>query len=226
MCRRGWCRKARGRLLQRGSVLAVLLAAVAAVLLARDVAHARGSLLTFLGVEADGVAGVAGLDGALSAAASPDGAHLYVVSAHADALAVFRRAATTGDLSFVEAHFDGVGGVDGLDGPLGTQAVAVSADGATVYVASAVDDAVAVFSRNAASGTLTFLQVLRDGVGGVDGLDGAWTVTVSPEGSHVYAAGFADHALAVFARDPGTGGLSFVEAEVNGVGGVVGLEDP
>mgnify|MGYP000524104389 CR=1 FL=1 len=57
-------------------------------------------------------------------------------------------------------------------------------------------DAVAVFSRDPASGALAFVEVQRDGVGGVDGLDAAFSVTVSPDGNHLYAAGATDDALA------------------------------
>jgi cysteine-rich repeat protein len=39
----------------------------------------------------------------------------------------------------------------------------------------------------------------------------------------VYAAAHFDHALAVFARDPGTGALTFIEREIDGIGGVDGL---
>ena len=53
-------------------------------------------------------------------------------------------------------------------------------------------------SRDVATGRLTFVQVLKDGVGGVDGLYGADSVTVSPDGSQVYATGYYDDALAVF----------------------------
>ena len=73
-------------------------------------------------------------------------------------------------------------------------------------------DAVAVFSRDAASGELTFVQVLKDGVGGVDGLDWASSVTLSPDGHHVYVAGSLDNAVVVFSRNVVSGKLTFVEA--------------
>jgi 6-phosphogluconolactonase (cycloisomerase 2 family) len=36
---------------------------------------------------------------------------------------------------------------------------------------------------------------------------------VSPDGRHVYVAGQLDNAIAIFARDPLTGALTFVEAK-------------
>ncbi len=91
---------------------------------------------------------------------------------------------------------DGVGGVDGL---FGARSVTVSPDGAHVYAAGVSDDAVAVFSRDPGTGALTFVEGLRDGGDGVAGLFGAFSVTVSPDGAHVYAAGQFDNAVAVFA---------------------------
>ena len=89
-------------------------------------------------------------------------------------------------LTFVEVHKDGVGRVDGLDG---ADSVTVSPDGSHLYAAGFDDDALAVFSRNSTTGALTFVEVQVDGVAGVDGLDAATSVTVSPGGSHLYAAG-------------------------------------
>ena len=135
-------------------------------------------------------------------------------------MAVFQRNVATGQLTFVQVLKDGVGGVDGL---YGANSVTVSPDGSHVYATGYSDNALAVFQRDVATGQLTFVQVLKDGVGGVDGLYGANSVTVSPDGSHVYATGFSDNALAVFRRDVATGQLTFVQVLKDGVGGVDGL---
>src|SRR5262245_5322219 len=87
-----------------------------------------------------------------------------------------------------------------------------------------VDNAVAVFARDPASGRLGFVQAQVDGSGGVDGLGGAWLVAVSPDGASVYVAGASDDAIALFRRGPG-GALTFVEAKSDGVGGVDGLDE-
>jgi DNA-binding beta-propeller fold protein YncE len=101
--------------------------------------------LTFVEAEFDGVGGVDGLWEARGVTVSPDGQHVYVASQWDHAVAVFSRNPTTGELTFVEAEFDGVGGVDGL---AGARRVVVSSDGQHVYVASKDDDAVAAFSRD------------------------------------------------------------------------------
>jgi DNA-binding beta-propeller fold protein YncE len=153
------------------------------------------ALLSFVEVQQDGVGGVDGLDYAYSVTVSPDGKNLYAAGGIDNAVAVFSRDTTTGELSFVEVQMDGVGGVDGLDG---ADSVTVSPDGKNLYAAGVTDDAVAVFSRNTTTGELSFVEVQMDGVGGVDGLDYARSVTVSPDGKNLYAAGAIDNAVTVF----------------------------
>jgi len=194
---------------------ALLLGITAVVALA-----APGSLL-FVEVEKDGVAGVDGLNGAAGVASSPDGRHVYVAGEVDDSLSAFSRDPATGALTFIESEKDGVAGVDGLDEVSGS---AASPDGKNVYTASVTDDAVATFSRDPATGAVTFVEQDKDGVGGVDGLDVAVGIAASPDGKNVYVAGRADDAIAVFARDPATGALTFVEQEKDGVGGVDGLD--
>ena len=113
-----------------------------------------------------------------------------------------------------------VGGLDGAD------SVAVSPDGKHVYVAGYDEAAVAVFSRYETTGEVTFVEALKDGQGGVDGLYGVATVIVSPDGGHVYAAAFGDDSLAVLERNPVTGELTYLERHVDGVSGVDGLFEP
>jgi 6-phosphogluconolactonase (cycloisomerase 2 family) len=124
-------------------------------------------------------------------------------------------------LSFVELKRDGVAGVDGLDG---TFAVSVSPDGSNLYAASRFDSAVAVFGRSSLTGGLTFVEALKQGVGGINGLSGATSLAVSPDGAHVYVAGLNSNSVAAFARSPATGALTLLEVEQDGVGGVDGLE--
>jgi hypothetical protein len=145
-----------------------------------------------------------------------------VASRDSDAVAVFARDGGTGELTFVEAERDGFGGVDGLDG---ASAVAISDDGAHVYVAAVDDGAVATFSRNPVSGALGFVGLVRDGVAGASGLAGARSVVLSPGGSQVYVSGVAGTwgTLAVFGRDAVTGALDFIEVEKDRVRGVFGL---
>jgi 6-phosphogluconolactonase (cycloisomerase 2 family) len=189
------------------------------VIFSRD---AGTGALTFLGFEEDGEDGVTGMGGAQAVVVSPDGKDVYVAGDTSDAVAAFRRDADTGLLTFVEAEVDNESGVDGIDAPFD---VAISPDGAHVYVPGAADNAIAVFERNATNGALDFVQVVRDGSGDVDGIRGAFGVAVSPDGTRLYAVGGQDDALAVFVR-ASDGTLTFEEMHEDGVDGVVGLGNP
>lgn len=145
-----------------------------------------------------------------------DGRHVYVSDGWNDAIDV----ASVDPLHFAEWKRDAVGSTDGLDG---ARATALSPDGRHVYVAGYLDDAVAVFARNAETGALTFGSLVRDGVAGADDLNGATHVTVSPDGRHVYVSAYIDDAVSVFSRNAATGALTFVEVEKDGVGAVQGL---
>lgn len=177
--------------------------------------------LTYLETYTDGAGGVDGLDAAHHVAVSPDGDHVYVTSMNDSALAVFQRDRATGLLTFLEVVRDGVNGVDGLDF---ATSVTLSQDGRYLYAtSSAVDNAVSVFARDAATGTLAFLEAHYDGVAGVDGLAGAWHSALSPDGTSLYVAGQFDHKVAHFHRAPNTGLLTFQDVVADGVGGVDGL---
>jgi len=179
--------------------------------------------LRFVGTELDGQAGVEGLDGVRGVALSPDGRHLYAAGSLEGAIQVFARHRASNTLAVVEVERDGAGGVDGLDG---VESLAVSTDGRSVYAASPDADAVAVFARDRESGALAFVEVERDGVAGVDGLDAATSVVVSPDGRFVYAAGRIDDAIAIFARDAATSALTYLGLVRNAAGGVTGLDAP
>ena len=177
--------------------------------------------IDYIGIQKDGVGGVDGLDGAYSVTVSPDGNHVYAGGYTDDAIAVFSRNSSTGALTYVEIQKIGVGGVDGIRA---VTSVVVSPDGKHVYATGSHDDAVAVFTRNSSTGALTYLERQKDGVNNVDGLGGAYSVMLSPDGNHVYVTGRSDHAVAVFSRNSFTGALTYVEMQKDGVNGVDGLE--
>ena len=178
-------------------------------------------VLTFVESQQEGVGGVDGIGRPTGVAVSPDGGSVYVAGQGADSVAVFSRNPATCALTFVEAQFDGVGGVDGIGR---ASAVAVSGDSRNVYVTGEHDNGVAAFSRDGGTGALTFIGALRDGKRGVHGIKGARSVVVSPDGGAVYVAGDVASGIGFFHRDPVSGGLSFYEDYRDGVLGFDGLE--
>jgi 6-phosphogluconolactonase (cycloisomerase 2 family) len=176
--------------------------------------------LTYEGLKRDGDGGVDGLYGATSVVVSPDGNHVYVTGYSDNAVAIFGRNSSTGALTYKGMVQDG-GGVDGLHG---ARSIDISADGDHVYVAGTVDKAVAVFSRNSSTGLLTFEEVEKDGLGGVEGLNGAYSVAVG--GNKVYVVGKDDDAVVVFDRNDTTGRLTYLAEAREGVATVDGLSNP
>jgi hypothetical protein len=154
----------------------------------------------------------------LSMAASGDAKSVYLASNASDAVSIFQRDTTSGQLAELGCVSEtGTGGAcadaKALDA---ASSVALSPDGKNVYVASTMSDAVAVLRRDTTTGQLTQLSgvagcVSETGSGGscADGkaLDGARSVTVSPNGNHVYVTSLVNDAVAAFQRNASTGRL-------------------
>ncbi len=158
--------------------------------------------LTFLGAQV----GLALYDDPRAIVVSPDGLHAYVAAHGTNNVRAFTRA-PGGTLSVFASFADGGGGGFALAGPTG---IAISADGRSVYVTADGDQAVSTFTRNPATGILTFAGALFDGAGGVTGLTGPQDVVISPDQQAVYVSTNQGQ-LAVFARNDATGALTFVE---------------
>src|SRR5262249_413777 len=109
-------------------------------------------------------------------------------------------------LTFVEAEVDGQNGVQDLAQP---SALLLTPDRKHVYGAGFKEAAVAAFQRNITGGRLSFIESQVNGQAGVQGLGSAAALAISPDGRHLYAAGGADAAVAVFARDATSGQLTF-----------------
>jgi DNA-binding beta-propeller fold protein YncE len=129
------------------------------------------------------------------------------------------------------ALIDGCGDARALKGPgpfMGSRAIALSPDGKNVYVASSKSDAIAIFSRNARTGTLTQPRgaagcIAVKGAGGCAtaiALDGPNSVAVSADGRSVYATSRASNSIAVFHRNQSTGALSQLPASAGCIAGL------
>jgi 6-phosphogluconolactonase (cycloisomerase 2 family) len=161
------------------------------------------------------------LDGARSAALSPDGTSVYVTSYFSDAVSVFSRDPVTGALTQLGGtngcvSETGTGGAcadgTGLDG---ARTVAVSPDGKNVYIASEIGGAVSIFTRDQATGAIAQLGGTAGCVSQTGGacaggraLGGAGGVTLSPDGSSLYVASLSSDSIAVFSRDGATGEIT------------------
>jgi len=132
----------------------------------------------------------------------PSGANVYVAGTHDDDIDVFTRNPTSGRLRWEQELLDVPrGGSPGLKEAHGLD---VSADGTSLYATGAAADSVVTFRRDQATGLLTWMEedVDPSSGGSTEGLDGAASVALSPDGTSVYATGHFDNSLVEFARTP------------------------
>jgi DNA-binding beta-propeller fold protein YncE len=130
---------------------------------------AQDNGLNLIDSKIDDTSGVDGLSGTTSLDVSPDGLHLYATGFADNALAVFRRNIGTGQLTFVQTIKNSDIGNLGLKG---ANAILVSPDNKHVYVASTLDNAIVVFTRDTTTGQLTLVEIQQDSLNGGDGLGG------------------------------------------------------
>ena len=143
-----------------------------------------------------------GLTRAGAMAASSDDTLLFVLSAGEPSLSVWRVNAEAGTLSQGEIYRNG-GGISGLSAPTD---IAVSGD--LVFVTSEFDSALSVWRVNAEAGTLSQGEVYRNNIGGVRGLFGINSVTVSRDGELLFVTSRFDNILSVWRVNAEEGTLS------------------
>jgi 6-phosphogluconolactonase (cycloisomerase 2 family) len=80
----------------------------------------------------------------------------------------------------------------------------------------------ALLALPVAGGVLSFLELFAEG-DNAEGIAGASSVSLTSDGVHVYVAGSADDAVAIFRRDATAEALTFAGAVRDGVSGVFGL---
>ena len=159
-----------------------------------------------------------GLRGAFGAAASSDGRFVYTASEFSDAVAVFARNRSTGQLTQLAGEqacvsLRGKGGCARGRGLDGATNVVLSPDGRSAYAAGSDGVALAVLRRNRSTGALRQATGPAGCVGGgrscrrARAMAGPIGSSVSPDGRHVYVAASGSSAIAVFARNRRSGAL-------------------
>ncbi len=143
---------------------------------------------------------------------SPDNKNMYVASD--TTLYIFNRDASTGLLTYSVCLKNGY---DGLEGLIDIKSITVSPDNKNVYVigyATRLGRALVVFDRDTITGELTYSRCFKNGQDGVNGLQNATSVIVSPDNMNVYVIGYATSkgpkgTIVVFNRDISTGALTY-----------------
>jgi 6-phosphogluconolactonase (cycloisomerase 2 family) len=157
--------------------------------------------LSFVNAKVDGVGGVEGLQEAYEPVVSGDGKNVYVTASAnvTSAITTFKRNRHTGKLKFVNAKFDGQGGVPLLN----AYDVVASRDGRKVYVAfynGGTNSGLDTFKRNRHNGKLRFVNTKRDDMGGLTGIAGLWRVAISSDDKSLYTADYSDSSVGIFKR--------------------------
>jgi len=147
---------------------------------------------------------------------SPDGRFLYVADYYNSEIHIYSREPLVGKIEELDE-------VPGLPSVV---ALAMTADGHHIYGAGYYSNDVLVLERDATTGGLTLIQTANAVVGGVDYILRPQFLALSADEANLYITGLDSNSIGVFSRDLTTGLLTFVEAQVNGVNGVVGLEYP
>jgi 6-phosphogluconolactonase (cycloisomerase 2 family) len=126
------------------------------------------------------------------------------LSCYARGLATFTRDPVSGALTYASIVSSATG-----------SSLAISPDGANLYVTQQETNKVTFYRRDAATGVVTSLSSLTDGTGGVDGLGGAVAVTVAENGLFAIVAAATDDAVTLCSRDPADGRLVFQGTRLN-----------
>jgi uncharacterized repeat protein (TIGR01451 family) len=148
-------------------------------------------------VLAAGTEPVSGLGGATDMAIAADGRHLYVTGNEDDAVAIFRRE-DDGGLSFL-GSIQQSDPIPDLDGLVGARGIAISPDGANIYVAGSINQAIAIFTRDPGTGLLTFLDVEFDTP--AIAMTEPWDVAINPAGDRVFVTSRITNSVLMFERD-------------------------
>jgi DNA-binding beta-propeller fold protein YncE len=202
---------------------------LALVLVDRPSSHDGGSGLALKPgpegcVSWDGLGGACAtaraMDGPHAIAVSPDGKNAYVAAHDSSALVAFDRDPDSGSLkpqpgaAGCFARDGAASGCTDLQSLGGAEAVAVSPDGRSVYVAAARSSALVMLDRDVDSGALTprpgrtgCFARKAGACASARALANADGVAVSRDDRNVYVAAYDGDAVAIFDRDPRSGAL-------------------
>jgi 6-phosphogluconolactonase (cycloisomerase 2 family) len=157
--------------------------------------------LANMGIDAFGNT-ITGLDGASKVIVSADGRNVYVASELDQTIAFFVRQEGDNQLSFISSTIlDADGNPVNVDLP---SDMALIPNGSVLMVSSETGNRIDFFDVGS-TGDLVFQGSLLDGgqdsgMTTIDGLAGASSVAVSPDGRHIYVTGANDNAIAVFSE--------------------------
>ncbi|HKT83108.1 MAG TPA: beta-propeller fold lactonase family protein [Solirubrobacterales bacterium] len=151
---------------------------------------------------------------------SPDGNNVYVGSFFGNSVAAFSRNPTTGALTQLAGSAaciaeETAGCTKGI-ALKSVEGLAISPNGANIYAAAALSNAVVTLSRDPSTGALAQASdgsgcIVESALTGCTlgrQLGGANAVAVSPDGTGVYVTSLLSNSVTSFSRDPASGVLT------------------
>ncbi|MFJ4142784.1 beta-propeller fold lactonase family protein [Pseudomonas sp. NPDC089734] len=168
--------------------------------------------LTYVGIAASNETSTAYFGGMV---ASADGKSLYVVSADSSnpGITTFTIDAQ-GGLTQIGHLSDGIGQAS---------EVVMSSDGRSVYVSASWDNGIAIFSRDTATGALTYTSSLKD-LGNGQSLTSTGGIALSSDGNFLYASDKSSNSIRIFSRAT-DGSLTLISTFRDGLNSVYSLAD-
>lgn len=138
-------------------------------------------------------------------AVTPDGRFVYIGD-DGGGIHILARDPGTGILTHVSTYT----GMPGTPVIGHVSGVAISPDGAQLYISQMGDNAVIAFARDATTGALTYRQALFEGPSDLPHLGYPTDLVMSKDGRFLYVAG--NEYVSEFSRDPATGTLTAADA--------------
>ena len=157
------------------------------------------------------------LNGPTSVVVSPDGKFVYVSSLYSRAIAGFYRNNLTGHLVHCPQASSIGPWVHANDSAIRMiQRMVMSPDGSKIYATAYLDNSVVTFGRDPNDGSLDLSDILSDGMSQgspvkfIDGLVGAYTLSLSLSGHNLFVGSLQDKAVVLFELNQ-TGKLEYVD---------------
>ncbi|MGD8559623.1 MAG: beta-propeller fold lactonase family protein [Gammaproteobacteria bacterium] len=141
---------------------------------------------------------------------SSDANYVYVTGVRSNSVAVFSFDAASGQLALEQTVRNGDSTSGGIISNLvSPQALTMSPDGRHIYIAGHDANAVVIFSRDSATGLLTYETAVTN-TDPVAGLVQPIDIAISQDGNFVFTANPGNRSVAVFRRDSATGNLQYI----------------
>ena len=155
--------------------------------------------LTYQSTFTDGDSGIELFNGISAFTFSPEGDSLYAVSYYDNGISRLTRDEATGVWSLQETY-QSVN--DSYPGFTGLKDITMRSDGTELYICAQTGDSLIIFSREPATGALTYEGSCTQGENDITGLDGVRSVALNPVTGDVYTAASNSNTVTVFASTP------------------------